>query len=61
MGVVGEQPRIGSGEEFKYSSGVVIATPVGSMHGSYTMVTDAGQEFEVEIPPFRLAAPNMIH
>lgn len=61
MGVVGEQPHLFAGQEFRYTSGVVIPTPVGTMHGAYTMATDAGEEFEVEIPAFRLAAPNLIH
>lgn len=61
LGVVGEQPRLTGGQEFTYTSGTTLKTPVGCMHGSYTMVTDMGEEFEVEIPPFRLAIPRLVH
>ena len=60
-GVVGEQPRIQPGQGFRYSSGAVIETPVGSMQGSYQMVDDAGARFDAPIPPFRLAIPGMLH
>jgi ApaG protein len=60
-GVVGEQPRIPPGQGFRYSSGAVIETPVGSMQGSYQMVDDAGARFDAPIPPFRLAIPGMLH
>ena len=60
-GVVGEQPRLEPGQGFRYSSGAVIETPVGSMQGSYQMVTDDGAEFDAPIAPFRLAKPGMLH
>ena len=60
-GVVGEQPRIQPGQGFRYSSGAVIETPVGSMQGSYQMVDDAGAHFDAPIPAFRLAIPGMLH
>ena len=60
-GVVGEQPRIAPGEEFRYTSAAVIETPVGSMHGSYRMVADDGREFDAPIPAFSLSVPNLVH
>jgi ApaG protein len=60
-GVVGEQPYLKPGEEFRYTSGTVIATPVGSMHGSYEMVGDDGTRFDAEIAPFSLAIPHRLH
>ena len=60
-GVVGEQPRIQPGQGFRYSSGAVIETPVGSMQGSYQMVDDAGARFDAPIPAFRLAIPGLLH
>ena len=60
-GVVGEQPRIQPGQDFRYSSGAVIETPVGSMQGSYQMVDDAGARFDAPIPAFRLAIPGLLH
>lgn len=60
-GVVGEQPLIRPGESFEYSSGAVIATPVGSMRGAYHMVDAAGLRFEAPIAPFTLARPGVLH
>ena len=60
-GVVGEQPHLNPGEGFQYTSGAMIATPVGSMRGSYQMITDSGDEFDAEIPPFTLAIPRTLH
>jgi len=60
-GVVGEQPHLAPGEEFQYTSGTVLETPVGSMHGSYRMVGDDGNEFDTEIPPFTLTTPRTLH
>jgi ApaG protein len=59
-GVVGEQPRLAPGQGFRYSSGAVIETPVGSMHGSYQMQTDDGERFDAPIRPFRLAQPGVL-
>jgi len=60
-GVVGEQPYLKPGQGFRYSSGAVLETPVGTMQGSYQMVTDDGAQFEAPIPAFRLAMPGMLH
>jgi ApaG protein len=60
-GVVGEQPYLRPGESFRYTSGTVIGTPIGSMHGNYEMRADDGQLFEAQIPPFSLAAPGSLH
>jgi ApaG protein len=49
------------GQRFEYTSGTVIPTPVGSMHGSYGMITDDGTRFEAEIPAFSLASIKTIH
>jgi ApaG protein len=60
-GVVGEQPYLKPGQGFRYSSGAVLETPVGTMQGSYQMVGDDGAKFEAPIPAFRLAMPGMLH
>lgn len=60
-GVVGEQPVIAPGESFSYNSGAMIKTPVGSMKGTYQMMTDSGDTFEAEIPEFVLNADQTIH
>lgn len=57
-GVVGEQPRLGPGASFEYTSGTPLATPTGIMLGSYQMITDQGEWFDVSIPPFSLDVPG---
>ncbi|RJX70714.1 Co2+/Mg2+ efflux protein ApaG [Vibrio sinensis] len=60
-GVVGQQPLIPSHEEYTYSSGTAIETPVGVMQGHYTLLDEQGKEFTAEIAPFRLAIPNILN
>lgn len=60
-GVVGEQPRIKPGEGFRYTSGAILETPVGSMHGSYSLVAEDGTAFNADIPAFTLAVPHTLH
>jgi ApaG protein len=57
-GVVGEQPVLGPGESFEYTSGTPLPTPSGIMVGSYQMETPAGESFWVQIPPFSLDSPH---
>jgi ApaG protein len=60
-GVVGEQPVLGPGEAFEYTSWCVIATPTGSMQGAYEMVGTSGEPFDAEIAPFRLGMPHSLN
>lgn len=60
-GVVGEQPLLQPGQSHTYTSGCVLATPVGSMHGSFGMRADDGHAFDAPISPFRLAVPGVLH
>ncbi len=60
-GVVGKQPVLGPGESFTYTSGCPLATPFGVMEGTYQMVSDAGEQFEVRIAPFTLSEPYTVH
>jgi ApaG protein len=53
-GVVGEQPVLKPGESFEYTSGVPLPTPSGFMVGTYGMVTQAGETFDIDIPAFSL-------
>ncbi len=57
-GVVGEQPVLGPGERFEYTSGTPLQTPSGIMLGSYEMQTVTGQKFDVNIPAFSLDSPH---
>ncbi|EGR1133080.1 Co2+/Mg2+ efflux protein ApaG [Vibrio cholerae] len=60
-GVVGEQPRIKANDEYTYSSGAALDTPVGVMQGQYLMIDEQGESFTVEIEPFRLAVPHVLN
>jgi len=60
-GVVGEQPVLGPGESFEYTSFCPLPTPIGSMHGTYQMVTAGGSAFDAEIAPFSLAVPTAVN
>jgi ApaG protein len=60
-GVVGEQPVLGPGETFQYTSGCSLKTATGVMHGTYEMVTGDGDHFDVEIAPFALHEPYTVH
>ncbi|HEC28829.1 MAG TPA: Co2+/Mg2+ efflux protein ApaG [Gammaproteobacteria bacterium] len=60
-GVVGEQPHLKPGEGFQYTSGTVLDTPIGSMRGSYQMLTSDDTYFDAEIPTFTLSKPNALH
>ncbi len=61
-GVVGEQPRLASGESFKYTSGCPLDTAFGSMRGTYELVAPARSErFEIEIAPFALREHGHFH
>ncbi len=61
IGVVGNQPLLGPGESFEYTSGCALTTPVGTMKGTYQMVAEDGTHFEAEIPEFVLAVPRALH
>jgi ApaG protein len=61
LGVVGEQPYLRPSESFEYTSGTAIATPVGTMRGSYQMVAEDGVRFDAQIPEFTLSMPRVLH
>ena len=57
-GVVGKTPRLRPGEVFEYTSGTPLSTPFGFMAGTYQMVNESGENFDIEIPTFSLDTPN---
>lgn len=61
LGVVGEQPLLQPGESFQYTSGSALATPVGTMRGTYQMTAADGTRFNAEIPEFTLSIPRILH
>jgi len=60
-GVIGAQPVLRPGEAFEYTSWCVIATPSGTMRGTYQMVTSDGDRFDAEVAPFALAPPQLLN
>ncbi|WP_350636417.1 ApaG domain, partial [Pseudoalteromonas sp. GW168-MNA-CIBAN-0100] len=52
---------IAPGESYKYTSGAILDTPVGTMQGHYTLRNEFGTEFKAPINVFRLACPNILH
>jgi len=60
-GVVGQQPYLSPGESYEYTSGAVLKTQTGSMHGSYGMIDDLGNRFDAQIPLFVLSGPYTLH
>lgn len=60
-GVVGKQPILKPGESFEYTSGCPLQTPFGVMEGTYQMVTEGGERFDVKIAPFTLSEPYTVH
>ena len=61
LGVVGAQPLLQPGQLFEYTSGTVLTSPNGKMHGSYQMVADDGTAFDVAVPAFSLSMPRVLH
>jgi ApaG protein len=60
-GVVGAQPRLEPGQHFEYTSGCVLSTPHGTMHGTYEMRRDDGASFLATISPFSLSMPYTLN
>ena len=60
-GVIGEQPYLKPGEMFRYTSGAILETPVGTMQGQYEMRSDEGDSFDAQIPQFTLSIPRTLH
>ena len=60
-GVVGEHPHLKPGESYKYTSGAILQTPVGTMMGSYQMRDENGELFDAIIPAFTLSAEIIFH
>jgi len=60
-GVVGEQPTMRPGEGYEYTSGAILETSVGTMHGTYQMLAEDGTRFDADIPSFVLSIPRTLH
>jgi ApaG protein len=60
-GVVGQQPKLAPGEAFRYTSGCPLPTPMGTMHGSFQVITGGGEHFDARIDPFTLVEPGSMN
>lgn len=61
-GVIGKKPVIKPGENYTYSSGCLLSSPIGAMKGHFNMVNfTTTKSFKVEIPAFKLSAPFAIN
>lgn len=60
-GVVGETPVLAPGQSFEYTSFCPLPTNVGTMQGTYAMVTAGGETFDAAIAPFTLAMPYALN
>jgi ApaG protein len=61
LGVIGAQPLLQPNQQFEYTSGTLLATPVGSMRGTYKIVAEDGTMFDAVIESFTLAVPKMLN
>ncbi|HPO19154.1 MAG TPA: Co2+/Mg2+ efflux protein ApaG [Rubrivivax sp.] len=61
LAVVGHQPLLKPGESFEYTSWTQLATPHGSMHGTFFCMTEDASAFDAPIAPFLLAQPGALH
>lgn len=60
-GVVGEQPVLKPGQAYEYTSGSRLESPMGTMEGTYQMVNQDGEHFDIQIPVFTLAVPGTLN
>lgn len=60
-GVVGQQPRLEPGQEYEYTSFCPLPTPTGNMRGTYQLIDDRGDKFDINIPLFFFRVPEFLH
>jgi ApaG protein len=61
LAVVGHQPVLKPGESFEYTSWTRLATPHGTMRGTYFCMTENAQSFEAPIAEFGLTLASALH
>jgi ApaG protein len=61
-GVIGEQPVIEPGQKYTYRSGCNLASEIGRMEGSYTMLRLVDdKQFSAQIPAFTFILPAKLN
>ena len=61
LGVVGHQPLLKPGEEFEYTSWTRLATPTGTMQGTYFCMTEDAHPFQAPVGEFALTLASALH
>jgi ApaG protein len=61
LAVVGHQPVLKTGEQFEYTSWTRIATPHGTMRGTFMCMTEDAEAFEAVVPEFGLTLASALH
>ena len=59
-GVVGYTPELEPGESFEYTSFCPLNTSWGTMEGSFSMIAENGEEFDVQVARFYLFDPALV-
>jgi ApaG protein len=61
LAVVGHQPVLKPGESFEYTSWIRLATPQGTMRGTFFCMTEDAHPFDAPIGEFGLALASSLH
>lgn len=61
LAVVGHQPLLKPGETFEYTSWVRLATPHGTMRGTFFCMTEDAQAFNAPVGEFGLTLASALH
>ncbi|MEQ1685272.1 MAG: Co2+/Mg2+ efflux protein ApaG [Burkholderiaceae bacterium] len=61
LAVVGHQPLLKPGETFEYTSWVRLATPHGTMRGTFFCMTEDAQAFNSAVGEFGLTLASALH
>ena len=61
LAVVGHQPVLKPGESFEYTSWTRIATPNGTMRGTFFCMSEDARPFEATIAEFGLTLASALH
>ena len=61
LAVVGHQPVLKPGESFDYTSWTRLATPQGTMRGTFFCMTEDARPFDAHVPEFGLALASALH
>ena len=61
LAVVGHQPVLKPGETFEYTSWTRLATPNGTMRGTFFCMTEDAEPFDAPIGEFGLTLASALH